>query len=86
MGPKPQTPQSGDLFRFPLAEHLNPKHELVLLGDAMNWSEIERTVSAPFASTTGRPALLPSLVVGLLYLQHAYCIFQPIVDGHFRGT
>ena len=35
MGPKPQTPQSGDLFRFPLAEHLNPKHELVLLGDAM---------------------------------------------------
>jgi hypothetical protein len=35
MGPKPQTPQSGDLFRFPLAEHLNPKHELVLLGDAI---------------------------------------------------
>jgi IS5 family transposase len=42
MGPKPQTAQSGDLFRFPLAEHLNPKHELVLLGDAMDWSEIER--------------------------------------------
>ena len=56
MGPKPQTPQSGDLFRFPLAEHLNPKHELVLLGDAMDWSEIERSFSAHFASTTGRPA------------------------------
>jgi IS5 family transposase len=39
MGPKPQTPQSGDLFRFPLAEHLNPKHELVLLGDVMDCSD-----------------------------------------------
>jgi hypothetical protein len=36
MGPKPQTPQSGDLFRFPLSEHLNSKHELVLLGDALH--------------------------------------------------
>ena len=72
MGPKPQTPQSGDLFRFPLAEHLNPKHELVLLGDAMDWSEIERSFSAHFASTTGRPALAPRLVAGLLYLQHVY--------------
>ena len=35
MGPKPQTPQSGDLFRFPLAEHFNPKHDLVLLGAAI---------------------------------------------------
>ena len=25
--------QSGDLFRFPLAEHPNPKHDLVLVGD-----------------------------------------------------
>lgn len=72
MGPKPQTPQSEDLFRFPLAEHLNPKHELVLLGDAMDWSELERSFSAHFASTTGRPALPPRLVAGLLYLQHAY--------------
>jgi hypothetical protein len=37
MGPKLQTPQSGDLLHFPLAEHLNPMHELVLLGDAMDW-------------------------------------------------
>jgi IS5 family transposase len=72
MGPKPQTPQSGDLFRFPLAEHLKTKHELVLLGDAMDWSEIERTFSAHFASATGRPALPRGLVAGLLYLLHAY--------------
>jgi IS5 family transposase len=62
MGPKTQTHQSGDLFRFTLAEHLNPKHELVLLGDAADWSEIERPFSAHFASTTGKPALPPRLV------------------------
>lgn len=38
----------------------------------MDWSEIERSFSAHFASTTGRSALAPRLVVGLLYLQHAY--------------
>jgi IS5 family transposase len=72
MGPKPQTPQTAVLFRQPLSEQLNPKHELMLLGEAVDWSEIERSFSAHFASTTGRPALAPRLVAGLLYLQHAY--------------
>jgi hypothetical protein len=35
-GPRQQAPQSGDLLLFPLAEHLNPKHELVLLDDAID--------------------------------------------------
>ena len=37
----------------------------------MDWSEIERSFSAHFTSTTGRPALAPRLVAGLLYLQLA---------------
>jgi IS5 family transposase len=44
---------------------------LVLLGVAMDWSEIERFLTH-FASTAGRPALPPRLVAELLYLQHAY--------------
>jgi len=72
VGPKPQTPQTAELFRQPLSEQLNPKQELVLLGDAMDCSEIERSFSAHFASTTGSPALPPRLVAGLLDLQHAY--------------
>jgi IS5 family transposase len=72
MGPKQAEPQSGDMFRFALADHLNPKHELVLLGQTMDWSDIERSFSAHFVSTTGRPALPARLVAGLLYLQHAY--------------
>jgi hypothetical protein len=35
-GPEPQTPQTPELFRQPPSEQLNRKHELVLLGDAMD--------------------------------------------------
>ena len=37
----------------------------------MDWGLIEASPSKRFASTTGGPALLPRLVVGLLCLQHA---------------
>jgi IS5 family transposase len=72
MGPKPQTPQTAELFSQPLSDQLDPKYELVLLGDAMDWSEIERSFAAHFASKTGRPAMAARLVAGLLCLQHAY--------------
>lgn len=72
MGPKPLEAQSGELFRQPLIELLNSRHPLVRLAAVIDWQEIERTFGAHFASTTGRPALPPRLVAGLLYLQHAY--------------
>jgi IS5 family transposase len=72
MGPKPPVAQSGELFRPPLIEQLNRRHPLVRLAAIIDWQEIERSFGAHFASTTGRPALPPRLVAGLLYLQHAY--------------
>ena len=36
----------------------------------MDWSEIEQSFAAHVASTTGRPALSPRLVAGLLYPLH----------------
>ena len=78
MDPLPQTLQSAELTRQPLSEQLNPKHELVLLGDAMDWPESKRSLAARFASTTGRLTLPPNLVAGLLYLPHAYDCFDEI--------
>jgi IS5 family transposase len=81
MGPKPAVPQSGALFQQTLLEMINPKHPLVKLADTINWAEIERTFGAHFVSTTGRPALRPRLVAGLLYLQHAYdCSDEVIIN------
>jgi len=60
---------------------INLKHPLVKLADVMDWTLIENAFGAPFASTTGRPALSPRLVAGLLYLQHAYgCSDEEIVN------
>jgi IS5 family transposase len=72
MGPKDISQPASDMFRQPLSELLNPKHELVRLAAVMDWASIEKSFSAHFSSTTGRPALAPRLVAGLLYLQHAY--------------
>ena len=73
MGPKPPVAQTGELFRQPLIEQINAKHPLVRLAGLIDWKSIERSFGAHFAgSTTGRPALAPRLVAGLLYLQHAY--------------
>ena len=81
MGPKPVIPQSGALFQQTLLEMINPKHPLVKLADVIDWEEIERTFGAHFVARTGRPALRPRLVAGLLYLQHAYdCSDEAIVN------
>jgi IS5 family transposase len=81
MGPKSPVAQSHELFRQPLCEMLNAKHPLVKLADVIDWEEIECSFSAHFQATTGRPALSPRLVAGLLYLQHAYdCSDEVIVN------
>ena len=81
MGPKQPVAQSRELFRQPLIEMPNPKHPLVKVADVIDWDEIERSFGAHFEATTGRPALPPRLVAGLLYLQHAYdCSDEAIVN------
>ena len=81
MGPKTPVAQSSELFRQPLCDMLNAKHPLVKLADVIDWEEIERSFGAHFQATTGRPALSPRLVAGLLYLQHAYdCSDEAIVN------
>lgn len=72
MGPKPEIPQSGQMFGYPLMEHLNQRHPLVTLAALIDWEAIDRVASEPFQSKRGRPAVRPRLIAGLLYLQHAY--------------
>jgi IS5 family transposase len=81
MGPKTPVAQSSELFRQSLCEMLNAKYPLVKMADVIEWDEIERSFGAHFQATTGRPALSPRLVAGLLYLQHAHdCSDEAIVN------
>jgi IS5 family transposase len=72
MRPKPDIPDSNDLFVSRLDELINMKHPLVRLAGLIDWAEIERSLSVSFTSGRGRPALPPRLVAGLLYLQHTF--------------
>jgi transposase, IS5 family len=72
MGPKTEIAQTGDLFGYPLLEHLNQRHPLIQLSALIDWSAINRVASELFQSKRGRPAERPRLIAGLLYLQHAY--------------
>ena len=72
MGPKPEIPQSGELFGYPLMAHLNQRHPLIQLAALIDWKAIDRVASEAFQSKRGRPAVRPRLIAGLLYLQHAY--------------
>lgn len=51
---------------------IDPRHELVKLAALIDWEVFDREWAGFFPSATGRPATLPRLVAGLLYLQHAY--------------
>jgi hypothetical protein len=42
MDPIQSNPLSGELFRQPLIDMLNPKHPLVKLADVIDWPTIEQ--------------------------------------------
>lgn len=72
MGPKPKGPQTGELFRQPLAELINGNHPLTKLAELIDWRIFEREWTLLFPSGRGRPATPPRLIAGLLYLQHTF--------------
>lgn len=57
---------------FPLLEHLNPHHPLIVLARLIDWHAIDRVAYASMGTRHRRPPLRPRLVAGLLYLQHTF--------------
>jgi len=75
MGPKPVDERSDhDLFRTELVNLIDHRHELVKLGELIDWQAFADEWSPQFVSTTGRPALPTRLMAALLYLKHAYAL------------
>lgn len=60
-----------DLFSFPLEKILNPDHPLVILAGQIDWSQFDDLVDACY-SEDGRPGCTTRLMIGLLYLKHAF--------------
>jgi IS5 family transposase len=61
-----------DLFRAQFAQILNPDHPLIVLADQIDWRRFDLALADCFTSDLGPPALASRLIVGLLYLKHAF--------------
>lgn len=68
---KSPNPDQKHLFMPNLVEFINPKHELYLLAEAIDWEQFE-TDLAEFYSNLGAPAKPIRLMVGLLILKQLY--------------
>jgi IS5 family transposase len=66
---QPQDSGREDLFRSPLQSILNLRHELVRLGELLDWARLEAHFAA-YSKEQGRPGLAIRLVVGLPLLKH----------------
>ncbi len=71
MQPKARPPQC-ELFGARLSELLNPEHPLYVLAKRIDWSQFDVAIDACYADELGRPGVNTRLMVGLLYLKHAY--------------
>ena len=65
-----KSPQE-DLFRSQLENIINMRHELVKLGDAIDWEYLNLKVS-DFYAQVGRPGIPSRLIVGLHILKQMY--------------
>ena len=66
---KPQDSGTEDLFRSKLRNIINLQHELVQLGELLDWARLEAHL-APYYKEEGRPGLPIRLLVGLHLLKH----------------
>ena len=71
MQPKSRPPQC-ELFGARLSELLNPEHPLYVLAERIDWSQFNVAIDACYADELGRPGVNTRLMVGLLYLKHAF--------------
>jgi IS5 family transposase len=71
MQPKARAPQC-ELFGARLSELLNPEHPLYVLAERIDWSQFDAAIDACYVDELGRPGVNTRLMVGLLYLKHAY--------------
>jgi transposase, IS5 family len=73
MHPKLQeTETQYDLFKISLADLLNPRHELFVLANQIDWAALDQAFGEFFVDGKGAPALSTRLIAGLHYLKHAF--------------
>lgn len=80
MKAKPQVQEpTADLFRSELKSILNLRHELCRMAELIEWQRFENQLAEFFPSEKGCPALPSRLIVGLMYLKHAFNLSDEVL-------
>jgi IS5 family transposase len=61
-----------DLFKAQFTQILDLDHPLVVLAGKIDWHRLDGALAECFVSDVGAPALSTRLIIGLLYLKHAF--------------
>ncbi len=72
MRPKPQPRDAFELFQAHFDQMLNPRHELIVLANKLDWSGMEAAFADTYCPDFGAPAKAVRLMVGLHYLKYAF--------------
>ena len=72
MKPKPQPRDAFELFQSHFDQLLNPGHELIVLGNKIDWSGLEAGFVDTYHPDFGAPARAVRLMVGLHYLTYTF--------------
>jgi IS5 family transposase len=81
--PQKHTPQT-DLLQGDLEFLIDLNHELCLLSERINWAKFEEEFAGYFPVNCGAPALPARLVVGVLYLKHAFNLSDEAVVAMWK--
>jgi len=72
MKPKPQPLDAFELFQSHFDQLLNPGHELILLANKIDWSNLDAAFVDTYCPDNGAPAKAIRLMVGLHYLKYTF--------------
>jgi len=82
IGKLPQTTQR-NLFRAMLKDFINPKHELVLLAEKIDWQYFEKEFEPLYCSNNGSPSVPIRLMVACLMLKQLYNLGDEALPGYW---
>ena len=72
MPPKTQNRDAFELFQSHFDQLLNPTHELVQMGQKIDWGRFEAAFAGGYSPDLGAPAKATRLMVGLQYLKYTF--------------
>ncbi|KAB2674919.1 IS5 family transposase [Brucella tritici] len=75
-----------ELFRSRLDQIIDPKHELVLLAQMIDWSFLEKHFGEVYGDKAGKPPLPTRLMTGLAIIKHTYNLSDEAVCARYLDS